>query len=245
MTVAGARPRLPSATSIDHRGHLLEAVLERRPVLEVDGLAQPLAEPAARGPHAPCGQRLARTPRGGAGPARSRNGSEVPIEQVVDVAAQLLVEPGQLGVVEHRRAGPARGPGPPASRRRRGGPGAEVAGVAPAVGLGLLVDPVRRNRRGPRSRSSSAVGPARADDLLPELVLRPLLRATGCRGAGRPSTTPGRRRCGSCHHDGGLHLRRQSVEVFQSSRMSWSSKIIALGSGREQPPVGGSDHASW
>jgi hypothetical protein len=34
----------------------------------------------------------------------------------------------------------------------------------------------------------------------------------------------------SCHHVVARMSRRQDHEVFQSSRMSWSSKIIAVGS---------------
>ena len=47
-----------------------------------------------------------------------------------------------------------------------------------------------------------------------------------------------------CHHDVASISRRQSIEVFQSSRMSWSSKIIALGTVDSSHRLAGSDHAS-
>ena len=53
MIVPGARPRSPRATSMDHVEDLVEAVLEGRPVLEVDGAAQALGSRAIRGPQAP------------------------------------------------------------------------------------------------------------------------------------------------------------------------------------------------
>ena len=118
------------------------------------------------------------------------------------------------------------------------GVGAEIAGVAPAVGLGLLVDPLGevveqvggvvlapRRRRAPRS-------PARPRR-------RHARRASCCRGAGAPSRTRDRRRCGSRHQSVASISRRHCAEVFQSSRMSWSSKIIARRQRREQPAVGG------
>ena len=47
-----------------------------------------------------------------------------------------------------------------------------------------------------------------------------------------------------CHHEVASISRRHSSEVFQSSRMSWSSKIIALGTVESSQRFAGSDHAS-
>ena len=48
----------------------------------------------------------------------------------------------------------------------------------------------------------------------------------------------------SCHHAVASISRFQSSEVFQSSRMSWSSKIIALGTVESSQRFAGSVHAS-
>ena len=40
-----------------------------------------------------------------------------------------------------------------------------------------------------------------------------------------------------CHHEVASIFRFQSSEAFQSSRMSWSSKIMALGSVRQEPSI--------
>ena len=47
-----------------------------------------------------------------------------------------------------------------------------------------------------------------------------------------------------CHHVVASIFRFQSSEAFQSSRMSWSSKIMALGSVDRSHRLAGSDHAS-
>ncbi len=49
----------------------------------------------------------------------------------------------------------------------------------------------------------------------------------------------------SSHHDVACISRRHSCEVFQSSRMSWSSKIIELGSVDSSHRTSGSAHDSW
>ena len=74
---AATAPRSPSATSVTIRATGLEAVLERRPVLEVDRLSQPFADPRGRSPPRALGDRPHPMPRRGAGPDGSRNGSEV------------------------------------------------------------------------------------------------------------------------------------------------------------------------
>src|SRR5213595_3331099 len=49
----------------------------------------------------------------------------------------------------------------------------------------------------------------------------------------------------SCHHGTCSISRRHCAEVFQSSRMSWSSKIIALGNVESSQRFVGSDQARW
>ena len=44
----------------------------------------------------------------------------------------------------------------------------------------------------------------------------------------------------SCHHEVCCIRRRQTAEVFQSSWMSWSSKIIAVGTVRSSQRTSGS-----
>ena len=48
----------------------------------------------------------------------------------------------------------------------------------------------------------------------------------------------------SCHHGLAFISRCHCWEVFQSSRMSWSSKIIVLGSVESSHRFAGSVHAS-
>ena len=47
-----------------------------------------------------------------------------------------------------------------------------------------------------------------------------------------------------CHHDVVSIDSFHVCEVFQSSRMSWSSKIIAVGTVESSQRLAGSDHAS-
>ena len=54
----------------------------------------------------------------------------------------------------------------------------------------------------------------------------------------RPDTI----RC--CHHVVARMSRRHDHDVFQSSRMSWSSKIIAVGSVESSHRMTGSDQVS-
>ena len=81
MTVRGARPRSPAATSSAISATVAEALLERRPVLEVGGLAQPSRRPGRRA----CPTRPAASASLNAStwcsPGASRNGSEVPISR--------------------------------------------------------------------------------------------------------------------------------------------------------------------
>ena len=61
-------------------------------------------------------------------------------------------------------------------------------------------------------------------------------RGRGCRGAGRPSTTRAPTGSGRATMASRGSRARQAAEVFQSSRTSWSSKIIAVGTRGQQPP---------
>ena len=96
------RPPAPPARDVDdHLGHLDEAALEGRPVLEVGVLPEDLADLAAEPAPRALGQRLAEgldVVQPGAHQQRQRGTDQ----QVVDVAAHPLVEPGHLVVVEHR-----------------------------------------------------------------------------------------------------------------------------------------------
>lgn len=80
-------------------------------------------------------------------PGRQEEGQRGPDEEVVEVAGHLLVEPGELVVVEHRaplRLEHPRGPGVEHDQPRP----AEGPGVAPAVTLGLTVHPLREGTKG-------------------------------------------------------------------------------------------------
>ena len=220
-----------------------EALLERRPVLEVEGAAHLLAPPGHPRPPGPGGHRLVdRLEVVDALRDEERQGRAD--EQVVDVAAQLPVQPGHLVVVEDRAPVGLQHPGRAGVHDDEPGL-AEVAGVAPAVGLGLAVDPlgeVVEDLRSGRARRSPRPprGPRSAATPRP----RPAPRARGCRRAGRPSTTRAHRRCARATRTSAFISRCQLCEVFQSSRMSWSSKIIALGSVDSSQRFSGSVQAS-
>jgi len=103
----GHRVRGGAALAVRHRqrhlGDLAEAVLEGAPVLEVDRLSHPLAEP--RAPVAPGALDERLVPRlevVQAGREQVREGR--PHEQVPEAASHLLVEPGELVGVEHGAA---------------------------------------------------------------------------------------------------------------------------------------------
>ena len=75
----------------------------------------------------------------------------------------------------------------------------------------------------------------RRAQVLVELELGALGRARGSRGAGRSGSSRTRPRSAAATSPSGASRRTHSIDVFQSSWTSWSSKIIALGDGREQP----------
>ncbi len=226
-----------------HLRDLREAVLERRPVLEVHDLPDVLADPGPEPAPGAVDHRL--VPRLEVVQARREQERQRRAdEQVPEPALHLLVEPGHLGVVEDR-------PVPRGQHPRRAGVDhhepdvVEVAGVAPPVGLRVLVDPlgelverlgdVELVGRRPRRRSAATARPARA---------RP---GRGSRGAGRPSTSRAPRRSaratrrwppsspattGRCSSRPGCRGRRRS-----SGSAAWTA---ATGSpGRSRPACRG------
>ena len=115
-----------------------EALVEGRPVLEVDALAGPLGGRRDEAPVRTLGEHLVDGLEV-VQPRRQEEGQRGADEEVLDVAGQLLVEPGHLVGVEHRAV---------VGVEHAGGAGvdddeaavAEVAAVAPAVDLGVPVD---------------------------------------------------------------------------------------------------------
>ena len=120
---------------------VLEAVLERAPVLQVHDLAQPLPHPTAALSPGAVGEGLAE----GLQVVETTGEQEWqrrPDEEVVDVAAQLLVEPGCLVGVEKCTVVGVELSGRTRVDDDQPGLGVELARVAPPVGLRLLVDPL-------------------------------------------------------------------------------------------------------
>ena len=219
------RPRRPCSSTV------AKPSLEGGPVLEVECATHLLPPPRDSGAPRAFGHRLVDGLEvvDALGDEERQRG---PDEQVVDVTAQLAVEPGHLGVVED--GAPVRVQHAGCSRVDDHQLGlAEVSGIAPPIGLRVAVDPLcevvedtRQVELADRPRPVSRLGVTR--DPLPAPRPRPAPRATGCpvlvdpvgrETADDPLVPPGRR----------VHPRCRLWEVFQSSRMSWSSKIIALG----------------
>ena len=84
-----------------HVADLEERVAERRPVLEVDGLTQLLRQERRRTAPRPLGRGLVERLEHvqALGHEERQRGAD---EQVLDVAAQLVIEPAQFVRVEHR-----------------------------------------------------------------------------------------------------------------------------------------------
>ncbi len=192
--IVARRAAAPSGGDLHHQlGDVAEALLEGRPVLEVGALAGPLPEPHPRCTPRALGDRLAEG-LDVVQPGRQQERQRRADQEVVDVAVQLRVQPHQLAVVEHRAALRLEHAGRAGVDDDQPGLGVEVAGVAPPVGLGALVGPV--GERVERVAQVELAGSVVRPDLLPQLVGATLLEGRGCRGAGGPSTTPGRRRSG-------------------------------------------------
>ena len=232
---------LAAADLEDHVGDGAEAGLEGRPVLEVDGLADLLAEAAQPRAPAAAGQRLGER-LDVVQPGGQQEGQRGGDEQVVDVAAQLLVDPGELlGVEEVAVVGleHARGAGVDDDEP---GLGAEVAGVAPAVGRRLLVGAVGERVEQRAGVPAGLVGVG--GDRRPTPGRPRARRARGCRGAGRPSTTPARRRSGRATSR--WPPSRPSTPARCSSRRGCRGRrrSSALGSVESSQRLTGSDQAS-
>ena len=186
------RRRRRAALARAHGAQLIDQEIkrraERRPVLEVEPLADLLAQP--RGQAAP-----------GAGadrlvpalqlvqPVRQQQRQRGGDQQVVDVAGQLLAGPRPLLVGEHLALGVVADDPAGARVEDDQARGAEVARVAPARAGDLvarLPRPVAQHRRHVLRAAA---------DLLEEVVRAQLARARGSRCAGRSSRR--RRRRGS------------------------------------------------
>ena len=231
----GARPRRPAATSRTISATSRKPALERAPVLQVGALAGPLAEPHAGPPQAPS---AIASPNDSmwCRPGRQQERQRRADQQVVDVALQLRVEPHQLAVVEHRAALGLEHPRGAGVDDDQPGLGVEVARVAPAVGLGVLVGAV--GQRVERVADVELARPVVRRDPLPQLVRAALLGAEVAEVLVDPVRRRVRRRSGRATSSVASMSWRHVQLVFQSSRMSWSSKIIARRQRREQPPVG-------
>ena len=188
----GRRTSLAVGNLLDHPRDLLERVLEGTPVLEVDGLPQLLPWQGSALAPRPLGHGL--VPRLEVVQARRQQERQrVADQQVLHVAAQLLVHPAHLVVVEQLarvRAEDARGPHVDDHQPHV----AEIARVAPPELVGVLVDELRPG--------VEALGDVQLlvgvvlHHALPEVVLARAPSGRGCRDAGRSSTSPARRRSG-------------------------------------------------
>ena len=229
--LAGARPAVPGRDLGDHVGHEVERVVERRPVLEVDALADLLGDlggspsPAGRRrpPRSSTRARAARAAAGTAATCRSAGGR---------------CRPGRgrrTTPTPRRRAScgrPAASTRPQRESSTTSRTRADVAGVAPPVALRVAGRPASANSSSTVPASPSAAVSAAYSGIGRALVDREvagvLVDPVRAEPADDPVVPPRQR---------GHLARATRREVFQSSRMSWSSKIIMLGHGREQPAV--------
>ena len=189
MTVRGALPRAPARDLDDHLGPPAGTPPGRPPSARGRRAAGSISPSLAAEPApAPCGQRLAEG-LDVVQPRRQQERQRGADQQVVDVAAHLLVEPGHLLVVEHRAVGRARARGPPGSRRRPAGPGrrSRASSSSGSVVGCWSARSASSSRASVRSSSSSPAWSAIACHSSSSARGR---RRRGCRGAGRPSTTP-------------------------------------------------------
>ena len=192
---------------------------------------------ATRGPQAPVGHRLVDRLEV-VDALRDEERQRRADEQVVDVAAQLAVEPGHLVVVEDRALVRLQHPGRPRVHHHepwtRPGRGRSSTGRSRAGGR-----PARRGRPGPAVRSSSSVAPGLGVGRRPAATPRPrpAPRARGCRRAGRPSTTRARRRSARA---------TRSVWFISRCQLLRGVPVVAdvvvvedhrARQGRQQPPV--------
>ena len=237
----GARPRSPAATSsvisATARKPSWNAAQCSRSAAWRDHLADLRRQPAPR----PLRHRLAEG-LGVVQPGREQERQRRPDQQVVEAAAHPVVEPGLFLGVQDRAAVGVELAGGPRVHDDQSRLGVEVAREAPPVARRMLVGPLgqlvdgRRDvelaRRRRTSRSAATAGRPRG---------RP---ARGSPGAGRSSTTPSPPTIRSCHQGFRSIFCFHDQLVFQSSRMSWSSKIIALGSVESSQRFAGSLQAS-
>ena len=248
MTDRGVRPRRPLATSTTICRDLDEAALERRPVLEVGVLAEHLADLAAEPAPGALGQRLSE----GLDVVESRRhqqrqrGAD---QQVVDVAAHPLVEPGHLLVVEHRAPVGLEHPRGSRVDHDQAGLVIEVARVAPSVRRRLLVGAVGQlvERLGdvelvvtgvvrdrPPQRVVLAVGGAEVAEVLVDPVgaeaRRPPARATS-----RSPPSAGARSSWCSSRRGCRGRRRSSRWAASTAATGWPGRSTPASRGGRTP----------
>ena len=234
MIVDGGGPahrRRPSARARPARA----TSAQRRPVLEVVGLAQPLAGLGRQ--ESPTRPRT--SPRRSAGasciPGAISHGIDVPSSRWSwPPVACSTIQRHSVALTIRRSSGSSWRPPREsiADEARR----ADVAREAPAV-----LRPRRDRSRTPKSWKIAAevlLGARAVRDRQPAPAPRPrpARRGAGCRRAGRSSRSARRRP--SCAPTSGslrLLLTIHAHDVFQSSCTSWSSKIIAVGHDGEEP----------
>ena len=160
-----------------------EGVLEGRPVLEVEPLAQPLAQPPR--PSRPTRPRRPprSRPRGDASPGRAARAASSRPAGDPSRPCMLLADPAPLVVVEHRA--PLLGEHAPGARVDHDQARAGRGRGSSSSGCRRVVRSARKaNSRSAGSASSALVHP------LPAAGPRPARAARGCRRAGRPSRRP-------------------------------------------------------
>ena len=160
-------------------------------------------------------------------PGPSSHGSEVAISRWSKSPVACSSTHSHSSLVEHRAAALLEHPAGARVDHDDAGV-AEVAAVAPARAVG---------RRGPRGRRTPRAAARRRRPPSPRPAARRpgARRARGCRGAGRPSTRTSAPLMCSFHQWCERASSSQASEMFQSSWTSWSSKIIIVDDGGEEP----------
>ena len=236
MIVPGAVPRLPLATS------MTRSATARKPSWNAAQCSRstfcrtfsPEHRPALA-PRAGRDRFVPRLEQVQAG--RQQERQRRPDQHVVEAALQLAVEPGHLLVVEDRPLLRLQHPCGPRVHHDEAGR-ADVAGVAPPVGLGILVGPLGQRVEEVTDVGLVAPGVPGRHDLLPDLVLGALVR----REIAQVLVDPVRRQTADdpvVPPAGRLHLLAP-----RGGRVPVVADVVVVedhraGKGREQPAVGG------
>ena len=207
-------------------------------MLEVDRASQPLPEPGQHASARPGAQGLVERLEVVEGPGQQPRQRRPDHQMVVRAVVDLLLDPLELGLAHHRPAAVGQDPAAAGIDDKKAH-ASNVPSIRPHGALGSIGFAIGRLGEGPEDRLPVWHGPDGAIRLIggqpfgreiAEMLVDPVRHER----AGDPLLPPVVA-CMSWRH---------ACEVFQSSRTSWSSKIIELGSVDRSQRMFGSPHDS-